>query len=92
MHKCISNAQVYDIHRMYLNMIVSMGVARIFWGETLFQKIFKKFSKNIQKICKKYSKNIQKKLKNIQKYLKDFKIFLKISKNFLKKIAKNALF
>ena len=42
-----------------------MGVARIFFrgGETLFQKIF-------QKILKKYSKNI---LKNFKKYSKIFK-------------------
>ena len=47
MEKALIFAKMYDNN-------VAMGVARIFSGETLFQKMFKKFANNFQKYSKKF--------------------------------------
>ena len=66
---CINsmNIQNISVPKLYNSWVSDgrIGVARIFSGGTLFQKIFKKF-------CKKFGKNFQKIAKNFPKFLKKF--------------------
>ena len=82
--------------RVWLMLRRAWAELGFFSGGTRFQKILKKFPKNIQNFFKNIQKIIKKLSKNTQKFFKKFsKKFKKVSKifkNFLKKNAKSALF